>query len=222
MNGSAGTCSLRGFQILIGSVDLDALKITARKAEFSLTENALSAFHAEPTHYRIQRNIFGICPHSGEILRLSDCKVFLRTQPKRDWKDELDHESDRLDRIEERLDEKEEQLRETARKKGRTQALHTIKRLDPVFTPRNLNPDDAKVLFHPVDYIVFDGMKAASMKNLAQPKSGSRSSKASRKLSAGATMSGSRSPLTTTEKYMRETDSACPCDAHLTRYFSIT
>jgi len=116
--------------------------------------------------YRVQRNIFGICPHSGEIFRLSDCKVFLRTKPKRDWKDELDHESDRLDGIKERLDQKEEQLREPARKKGRIQALQMIKSLDPVFTPRNLNPDDAKVLFHPVDYVVFNGMKADSMKNL--------------------------------------------------------
>ena|SRR5208282_2196168 len=49
MNGSAITCSLRGFQILIGSVDLDALKIPARKAEYSLTENALSPYRAEPT-----------------------------------------------------------------------------------------------------------------------------------------------------------------------------
>jgi predicted Holliday junction resolvase-like endonuclease len=116
--------------------------------------------------YRVQRNVFGICPRSGEIFRLSDCKVFLRTKPKRDWKDDLDHESDRLDRVEERLDEREGQLREAARKKGRKQALKLIKSLDPVFTPRKLNPDDAKVLFHPVDYIVFNGMKAASMKNL--------------------------------------------------------
>ena len=116
--------------------------------------------------YRVQRNIFGICPHSGEIFRLSDCKVFLRTKPKRDWKDELDHESDRLNGMKDRLDQKEEQLREPARKKGRIQALQMIKSLDPVFTPRNLNPDDAKVLFHPVDYVVFNGMKAASMKNL--------------------------------------------------------
>jgi predicted Holliday junction resolvase-like endonuclease len=116
--------------------------------------------------YRVQRNIFGICPHSGHIFRLSDCKVFLRTKPKRDWKDELNHESDRLDRGEERLDEREEQLREVARKKGRKQAFQTIKRIDTVFAPRKLNPDDAKVLFHPVDYIVFDGMKTAAMKNL--------------------------------------------------------
>lgn len=116
--------------------------------------------------YRVQRKIFGICPRSGEIFRLSDCKVFLRTKPKRDWKDKLDHQSDRLDQMEERLDQEEERLREPARKKGRQQALLTIKRLDPVFTPRNLNPDDAKVLFHPVDYVVFNGMKTASIKNL--------------------------------------------------------
>lgn len=116
--------------------------------------------------YRVQRNIFGICPHSGQIFRLSDCKVFLRTKPKRDWKDELDGKLDRLDRAEERLDEREEHLREVARKKGRKQAFQAIKRIDPVFTPRNLNPDDAKVLFHPVDYIVFDGMKTATIKNL--------------------------------------------------------
>ncbi len=116
--------------------------------------------------YRVQRNIFGICPKSGNIFRLSDCKVFLRSKPKRDWKDNLDHESDRLDRIEERLDDREEELREAARKKGREQAAKLVKCIDPVFTPRKLNPDDAKVLFHPVDYIVFNGMKADSLRNL--------------------------------------------------------
>src|SRR4051794_21859155 len=34
----------------IGSVDPDALKIPARRAECSLTENANSPFHAEPEH----------------------------------------------------------------------------------------------------------------------------------------------------------------------------
>ena len=33
----------------IGSKDPDALKIPARRAEYSLTESALSPFHAEPT-----------------------------------------------------------------------------------------------------------------------------------------------------------------------------
>jgi hypothetical protein len=36
----------------IGSVDPDALKIPARRAEYSLAESALSPFQAEPTHLR--------------------------------------------------------------------------------------------------------------------------------------------------------------------------
>jgi predicted Holliday junction resolvase-like endonuclease len=116
--------------------------------------------------YRVQRNIFGICPKSGDIFRLSDCKVFLKSKPKRDWKDKLDHESHRLQGVEDKLDELESKLRESARKKGRQQAATLVKSIDPVFTPRNLNPDDAKVVFHPVDYIVFNGMKADSLKNL--------------------------------------------------------
>src|SRR5271168_3411418 len=46
----------RGNQLLalhfpaIGSKDPDALKIPARRAEFTLTENASSPFHAEPEH----------------------------------------------------------------------------------------------------------------------------------------------------------------------------
>ena len=34
----------------IGSEDPDALKIAARRAEYSLTENVASPFHAEPRH----------------------------------------------------------------------------------------------------------------------------------------------------------------------------
>jgi hypothetical protein len=36
----------------IGSVDPDALKIPARRAEYSLTESALSPFQAEPAQRR--------------------------------------------------------------------------------------------------------------------------------------------------------------------------
>ncbi len=35
-----------------------------------------------------------------------------------------------------------------------------------LFTPHKLNPDDAKVIFHPIDYVVFDGMKKESIKNI--------------------------------------------------------
>jgi predicted Holliday junction resolvase-like endonuclease len=109
--------------------------------------------------FAIQRNIFGLCPCCGEIFRLSDCRVYLRTKPQRDWMDILESKDNRLNRKEEKIDEIEEALREKARASGRRMARRAITRIDPVFAPRHLNADDAKVLFHPVDYVVFCGMK---------------------------------------------------------------
>ncbi len=81
--------------------------------------------------------------------------------------DKLDLESQRLDEIQERIEEKEDQLREKARKKGRIEANRVIRKIDKVFTPRKLNPDDAKVVFHPIDYVVFNGMKTGeTIKNI--------------------------------------------------------
>ncbi|MBM3714105.1 MAG: hypothetical protein FJW56_11855 [Actinobacteria bacterium] len=117
--------------------------------------------------FSAQRNIFGICPHSGEFFRLSDCKIFLKGKPKADWMDQLDLDNEKLDKLEEKIAEMEAELREIARKKGRINAAKIVKRIDPIFTPRKLNPDDAKVIFHPIDFLVFNGMKDADeIKNL--------------------------------------------------------
>ena len=42
MNGSAGTCSLLCFQVLIGSVNLDGLKIFASMAQFTSVDKSTS------------------------------------------------------------------------------------------------------------------------------------------------------------------------------------
>jgi predicted Holliday junction resolvase-like endonuclease len=121
-----------------------------------------------PEFFSIQRQIFGICPRSGEFFRLSDCKIYLRAKPVHDWMDKLDSDSTRLDLLEEKIEEKREVMKEKAREKGRRLARLAVKRIDPIFTPRKLNPDDAKVVFHPIDYIVFNGMKdAKQMKDVA-------------------------------------------------------
>lgn len=117
--------------------------------------------------FTLQRQIFGICPRSGEFFRLSDCKIFLKGKPVPDWMDRIAFKSEELNMTEERLEEKEEKLREKAREKGRFLAQLAVKKIDPVFTPRKLNPDDAKVIFHPIDYVVFNGMKRGkSIKNI--------------------------------------------------------
>jgi len=110
--------------------------------------------------FSLHRQIFGTCPRCGNIFRLSDTQVYLRERPVKDWMDALAYEEDRLTKLEEKLAGREEALRERARAEGRKMAMRAVKKIDPVFTPRRLNPDDAKVIFHPVDYVVFDGMKA--------------------------------------------------------------
>ncbi len=117
--------------------------------------------------FTIHRQIFGICPRSGQFFRLSDCKVFIRKRPVADWLDRMELKNERLDRVEERLEEREEEVREKAREKGRRLAQIAVKKIDCVFSPHKLNADDAKVLFHPIDYIIFNGMKGSnSIKNI--------------------------------------------------------
>lgn len=48
-----------------------------------------------------------------------------------------------------------EAMREKARKAGRKQADKLIKKVDPVFASLKLNPDNAKVVFHPIAFFSF-------------------------------------------------------------------
>lgn len=117
--------------------------------------------------FNMQKQIFGVCPNCDEFFRLSDCKVYVKAKPALDWMENLELEKCRLDLFEDRIEERKEELQEKAREKGRHRAHLIIRKIDPLFTPRKLNPDDARVLFHPIDYIVFNGMKKAnSIRNL--------------------------------------------------------
>lgn len=117
--------------------------------------------------FSLQRQIFGICPNCGDFFRLSDSKIFMRKRPVPDWMDGIKRENERLSELEEKLEEKKGELQEKARVKGRKLAQKAIRKIDPVFAPRRLNADDAKVIFHPIDYIVFKGMKDLdSIKNI--------------------------------------------------------
>jgi len=116
--------------------------------------------------FGLQRQIFGVCPKCEDLFRLSDCKIFIKKKPVADWMDKITLEENRLDRLEEKLEEKKTDLQEKAREAGRKLAQRAVKKIDPDFTPNKLNPDDAKVIFHPIDYVVFDGMKKESIKNI--------------------------------------------------------
>ena len=114
----------------------------------------------------VQRNIFGICPNCSDFFRLSDCRIYSKKKPLLDWKNKIELESEKIDGIEEKIDNMKEELKEKGREKGRKMADRQIKKVDPIFFPRKLNPDDAKVIFHPIDYVVFNGMKSNELKNI--------------------------------------------------------
>jgi len=108
--------------------------------------------------YSSLRQIFVVCPCCEEIHRLSDCKLYQRSKPGVDWKEKIDTEIMRLTKMEEKLEEKIDAAKELAREAGRKSADKHVKKIDRVFSPLKLNPNDAKVLFHPIDFLVFNGM----------------------------------------------------------------
>lgn len=108
--------------------------------------------------YSSLRQIFYACPYCEEIHRLSDCKIYQKSKPAVDWKEKIDKEIEHLEALEERLQEKIEAAKEAARLTGRRAADRLIKKIDPVFHPLGLNCNDCKVIFHPVDFVVFRGM----------------------------------------------------------------
>lgn len=120
--------------------------------------------------YSSLRQIFGVCPSCEEIFRLSDCKIFQKSKAEADWKESLDKEITRLENLEEKLIEKIEEAKILARESGRKEADKLIKKIDTIFGPNKLNPNDAKVVFHPVDFLVFNGMNSnkgdSAVKNL--------------------------------------------------------
>jgi len=112
--------------------------------------------------FQYQREIFGICPCCDEFIRLSDCKIYKDERKSSDWLDKLGNEERKLDTLEAQITEDLKFYNEEARKKGRKEANKKMKKVDKIFTPQKLNPDDAKVIFHPVDFVVFNGMKNGS------------------------------------------------------------
>ncbi len=110
--------------------------------------------------YSSLRQIFTVCPCCDNIHRISDCKLYQRTKPQIDWKEKIDKEIGHLEKMEEKLLEKIEIAKIIAREAGRKSADKHVKKIDPIFSPLKLNPNDAKVIFHPVDFLVFNGMNS--------------------------------------------------------------
>jgi len=124
--------------------------------------------------------IFAICPCCGKATPLSACNLrvrgepvtfgrldpILRLQEKTDsLNEEIEGQEDYLSELlQECADLSQElscpKIKEKIREQGRREAARNIKRVDPIFTPRRIDPQDVTLLFTPIDFVVFKGITA--------------------------------------------------------------
>lgn len=100
-----------------------------------------------------------MCPHCQSLFRLVDAKVSYNAPYKADWLDQIESDQEKWQTKTEDLKEKEKELRRLAIEKATKRDLpKLLKRVVPTFVNRGLNPQDIKTVFHPVDFVVFDGL----------------------------------------------------------------
>jgi predicted Holliday junction resolvase-like endonuclease len=114
------------------------------------------------------QEILAICPCCGDIFRLVEGKfIFPKARPRTcEYLDLVvlekmfNEEYDRLNLAEERFDNKLENKRQELKELGRKKAKRKLKKIDPNFSGRNINPQDVKVIFNPIEYIIFHGLNS--------------------------------------------------------------
>ena len=119
-------------------------------------------FNSLVEYFQLQRKIFCLCPKCHAVQRLSEFHLYLKNRPSKDWMDDIEEMDARLEAEENQMNEKKQEILTKSRELGRHEADEEVRKLDTIFSPRNMNADEAKVVFHPIDYIVFQGMKSDS------------------------------------------------------------
>jgi predicted Holliday junction resolvase-like endonuclease len=110
-----------------------------------------------------QKRILGICPCCGGLFRLSDATLFTRQQPPPTPLDEVDAERRKADLAEQMFEEKAGALREAALRRGQAEARQRLRAIARPFVERDIDPQDVKVLFDPVEFVAFRGMAAGAV-----------------------------------------------------------
>jgi predicted Holliday junction resolvase-like endonuclease len=64
------------------------------------------------------------------------------------------------------LDELEGRLRERAVRAGLRATKRLLRKIDPVFSGAGYDPQDVKVIFNPVTYVVFQGMSQGKLQSI--------------------------------------------------------
>lgn len=109
--------------------------------------------------YQEMRTIYGFCPCCDDPFRLSDVELFIRSRPALTEFDRLDSEWEKLDRQIEKFEERESAIRTIAKELGRKAAQKKVRSIAPFLQKQKIEPADVKVIFNPVEYVVFRDLK---------------------------------------------------------------
>lgn len=112
--------------------------------------------------------ILGVCPCCGEIFRLIDAKfAFPKKRPRNcDYLELLKQEQavsndeEQLELAELRFEDRLQAQRLHLIAEGREAAKKRLKVIDPTFSGCDVDPQDVKVIFDPVEYIIFCGLNS--------------------------------------------------------------
>jgi predicted Holliday junction resolvase-like endonuclease len=107
------------------------------------------------------RTILCICPCCGELVRASELHLSSHGKAPKTWLDDYDAELSRLEKREEEFEASVAEVKQAAIERGRKIVVERASScLDSSISCFNYDPYDIKALFHPVDFVVFNGLNA--------------------------------------------------------------
>lgn len=116
-----------------------------------------------PLFLKESRHIFSVCPECLAVHRLSQLQLSSKGRYKPDWMDEIEQEMGKLSGRMEKLEERAREFRMQAKERAeRTELPRLLNRVAPVFVKQRIDPRDVRTLFHPVEFVIFEGMNSES------------------------------------------------------------
>jgi predicted Holliday junction resolvase-like endonuclease len=117
--------------------------------------------------FQESKQILVICPCCGDVFRLSEGTLFTKQRPEPSPFDRMDSAEQKFDRERIRFEEKAAALREEAVALGQKAAQKQLRAIAGPFVARQIDPQDVKVIFHPVEFIAFRGMSDGEVAQIA-------------------------------------------------------
>jgi predicted Holliday junction resolvase-like endonuclease len=115
-------------------------------------------------YFKEQRHIFGVCPNPEcrAVSRLSDIRIAYRGAYLKDWLDSIDDETVSWEEKQMALEEKQKELKQKSIAEARQTILpQRLQSIFSLFRRQRVQPEDIKIVAHPVDFIGFDGLNTS-------------------------------------------------------------